>query len=180
MLTAIRNIKSENWGGVIGAAGSLIVLAAGDTSGIISSLCFLVSEYIFTRKGHETLGYSLGCAGLSIGDALLCFSHATVANTALQVTMVVMAASWAVGALRYPIEQMGLIRAAAIIPPLVASANLMLRIPALGTAIFTGGHVNMVMLVCNVFWGISDVLLGRVQRFFQQFSRIFSIYRKRV
>lgn len=164
----------------MGAAGSLIVLAAGDMQGIFSTLLFLASELILTRKGHESWGYSLGCAGLSLGDFLLCFSHATSGNPALQVTMALMASAWVLGALRYPLERISMRKLAGLIPPLVGSTNPALRIPALCTAIFTGDHFNAVMFASNVFWGISDILLGRVQRFFQRFSRIFSIYRKNV
>lgn len=178
MFKAISKMKSENWGGLASMTGSLIALAAGDTEGVISTASFVASEISFARKGHTSAGYSLGCAGISFGDGLLCFSHATAGNPTLQITMAALTGIWAVGASRYPIEQAGKVvmkyserlgntleKTAEAIPPLVGSTALMFRLPALYTAAFAGEHFNAVMFACNTFWGTADVLLGRVQNF---------------
>jgi hypothetical protein len=178
MLKSIKKMKSENWGGVASMAGSLITLAAGDAEGAVSTASFVASEVSFARKGHTSWGYSLGCAGISLGDGLLCFSDATAGNPTLQMTMAILTGVWAIGALRYPIEQIGKVvkpyaeglgnklqKTANVIPPVVGSLALTLRAPALYTAAFSGEHVNTVMLVCNSLWGTADVLLGRLQDF---------------
>ena len=178
MLKEISKMKSENWGGLASMTGSLIALAAGDAEGVISTASFVASEISFARKGHISDGYSLGCAGISFGDGLLCFSDATSGNPALQITMAALTGIWAIGAARYPIERAGrfvvkyserlgsrLQRTADAIPPLVGSTNLMFRAPTVYTAALTGEHFNTVIFACNMFWGTADVLLGRLQVF---------------
>lgn len=155
-------IKPENLGGIIGTLGSLLVVAAGDAEGFISTACFLVSGYIFSFYGHKNLGYSLGCLGLCIGDALLCFSHATASNPSLQFIVAMMAAMWGLGSLRYALGRADFSKTSAVIPAAIASINFMLRMPTLYAAAFTGEHLNILMFICNILWGLSDVLLGRV------------------
>ena len=186
--TKLSSMKSENWGGVASMTGSLVALAAGDAESVASSISFFASEVSFIRGGHTSLGYSLGCAGLSLGDGLLCFSDATAGNPDLQITMGVLTGIWGISAMRYPIEQLGKVsagyseifgrilqKAADFIPPVNGSIALMFRLPALYTAAFSGDHVNTVMLVSNSFWGASDVLGGRVQNFVKGPLKHFAI-----
>lgn len=178
MFKWVRNMKSENWGGLSSMTGSLVALAAGDVEGAVSTASFVASEASFATRGHTSWGYSLGCAGISFGDGLLCFSQATDGNPTLKITMAVLTGVWAIGALRYPIEQLGKVvmpyaervgsvlqKTADAIPPIVGSVALIMRTPALYTAAFSGEHFNTVMFISNSFWGAADILLGRVQEF---------------
>ncbi len=179
-------MKSENWGGWASMTGSLITVAAGDAQSFISTVSFVGAEICFVRKGHTSWGYSLGCAGLSFGDGMLCFSDATSGGTALKITLIALTIAWAIGALRYPLERLGkaiasrsqrwsdqLQRTANAIPPFAGSVTLLLRIPTLYTAAFSGEHFNAVVFVCTAFWATADVLLGRVQNFIQGPFRSF-------
>lgn len=164
--------------------GSLLSCAAGDAPGLVSAISFVLSETAFVRIGHKSWGYSLGCAGISLGDYLLLLSDTTSNNSILNLSMMSLAIAWGIGAIRYPLERFGIIikpysesiaricqKIADIIPPTVGSVALILRIPTLYTAAFTGEHFNAVIFVCNIFWGIADVLLGRMQRFVRNIIR---------
>ena len=179
----MKDWGSENWGAAACFLGDVILIAAGDASGFLSMCSFLVAELSFLtidqkNLKNETWKFSLGCAGLSFGDGLLCFSQATEGNPTLKLTMALLTGLWLLGACRLAFEKTGklltahsmeegnkLQKIADGIPTLVGSAALLLRLPALSTAAFAGEHINIVMLACNFFWGAADILLGRVQRF---------------
>lgn len=171
-------MHSENWGGVASMAGSVLTLAARDIESVVSTASFLFSEVAFARCGEKSWGYSLGCVGVSFGDGLLCFSEATAGNPTLRYTMAALTVVWGIGALRYPVEQAGkavmpyastlgtaLKKSADFIPLFVGTTALAFRIPAIYTAACTGEQVNKAMLACNLSWGLSDILLGRLQRY---------------
>lgn len=171
----VSGLKSENIGGILSFAGSLLPLAAGDVQSIAAAACFAFSEVTFARAGHTVKGYSLGAAGFAIGDYLLAASAATQANTALQLALVAMGAAWTIGVLRYPLEAVAAAssnnrpvlarRAAAasrVIQPVVGVSCLALRVPGLLTA--AAGR-NVLMLGAIGLWAASDVLCGRLQRY---------------
>src|ERR1700692_1925513 len=99
----VEGLRSENIGGLVSMAGSCLFLFGGDASGIVVTLSFLVAEIILTRSGHTRSGYSIGCALFSFGDGLAVTSHVAAGNSAFQITLAIMAATWAIGALRGPI-----------------------------------------------------------------------------
>lgn len=172
-----KNMKSENWGGLSSFAGSTLVLAVGDIAGAVSTALFTASEYAFYRKGHTSLGYSAGMAGLALGDAVLIFSAASAGNTLLQFSLAALSVTLAVGALRHPLRLAAfycaknsrrdtaktLFKMARAIPPFVGTASLIQRIPTLYHALFSGEKINTVLAAAVSLWGLSDILNGRLQ-----------------
>ena len=158
-------MRSENWGGVASLAGSLIFIVAGDVGSLGAMLAFLCAEGILTRFGHKTAGYSAGCALIASGGFALCFSEATAGNAPLKVTIALVAVTWILGAIRYPLEVVGgekLKRLSVVLQPVVGGLVLVQRIPTLFFAAVGGSYV---MLAATCLYALSDVLTGRVHRF---------------
>ena len=103
--TRLFQMKSENWGGVTALAGDAVLYFSGDMPGFVSMASSAAADYVLWRYGEESWGFSLGSAFIAVGDGF--FSHAAAAqnNVALQFLLMGMSITWAVGALRYPIER---------------------------------------------------------------------------
>lgn len=171
----IEGWRSENVGGLVSMAGSCLFLLGGDASGVIVSASFLIAEIVLTRSGHTRAGYSIGCALFSFGDALAVTSNVAANNSAFQITLAAMAATWAIGALRGPLAWCGsrfgkpeLIRLADALQPTAGVLTLMLRLPGLLTAVGGGNLLGAAAVAC---WAIADILVGRVKDAVRRFAR---------
>jgi len=163
----LKGWHSENIGGLVSMAGSCLFLLGGDTSGFIITASFLFAEIILTRSGHTRSGYSIGCALFSFGDALAVTSNVAAGNSIFQILLAVMAATWALGALRGPLAWYGarhdnplMVRYADALQPLAGVLTLALRPPGMVAAVIGGNYLGAAAVAC---WGIADVLLGRLQ-----------------
>ena len=163
----LAGMHSENIGGLVSMIGSCLFLFGGDTTGFLVTFSFLVAEIVLARSGHTRSGYSIGCALFALGDALAVMAEVSSENTALQITLGAMALSWTVGAFRAPIAWYGerchnpaLIRIADALQPIAGAATLLLRIPAIITAISGTNYLAAIAVAC---WAASDVLIGRLQ-----------------
>jgi hypothetical protein len=163
----LRNLQSENIGGLVSMLGSCLFLFGGDGAGVVVTLSFLAAEVILTRAGHLRVGYSLGCLLFALGDALAVTTMAAHGNRAFQTTLAVMAAAWLIGAARAPLAWYGrhvarpeLVTAADALQPLAGIATLLLRIPGLLTALAGSSFLGAAAVAC---WAASDVLIGRLQ-----------------
>jgi hypothetical protein len=166
---------SENIGGLVSMAGSCLFLLGGDTSGFIVTASFLVAEIILTRSGHTRSGYSIGCALFAFGDALAVTSNVAAGNSIFQILLAVMAATWAIGALRGPLawysqrrDNPSMVRFADALQPLAGALTLALRLPGMIAAVIGGNMLGAAAVAC---WGIADVLVGRLQDTFRRFRR---------
>jgi hypothetical protein len=162
------SMHSENIGGLVSMAGSCLFLLGGDTSGLIVTVSFLLAEIVLARSGHTRAGYSIGCALFSFGDALAVTSEVAKDNSAFQITLAAMAATWAIGALRAPIAWYGarcglpnFVRVADALQPLVGTTTLILRLPGMITAINGANYLGAAAVAC---WGAADMLVGRLQQ----------------
>jgi hypothetical protein len=169
---ALPGMHSENVGGLLSMAGSCLFLFGGDLTGFLVTFSFLIAEIVLTRSGHTRSGYSIGCALFAFGDALAMMAEVARGNDAFQITLGAMALSWTVGAFRAPIAWYGqrrgnatIIRIADALQPITGSAMLVLRIPAIITAISGANYLGTAAVIC---WAISDILIGRLQQAFRR------------
>ncbi|HWX82037.1 MAG TPA: hypothetical protein VNZ48_00430 [Xanthobacteraceae bacterium] len=165
--------QSENIGGLVSMAGSCLFLLGGDTSGFIVTASFLVAEIILARSGHTRSGYSIGCALFSFGDALAVTSNVAAGNNIFQILLAIMAATWAIGALRGPLAWYGarhdnssIVRFADALQPLAGALTLALRLPGMIAAVSGGNSLGAAAVAC---WGLADILLGRLQDTIRRF-----------
>ncbi len=167
----IMKLKSENIGGILSFIGSLIPILAGDVHSVVAALLFFFAEVMFMRKGHTTAGYSLGALGFAGGDYVLAAATTLGDNTSLRIVLVLMAVSWTVGVLRWPLEKISqcfqqdkiskrLKRAADLIQPLVGVSNVVMKLSGVVTAALGG---NFLILIATSLWAMADVLCGRLQ-----------------
>src|SRR5687768_2165863 len=99
-----RTIKvhSENLAGAVSLLGSTSLAFAGGVENVAAAAVFTVAELGLARYGHRTGGYSASAALFAAGDLTLAFSGAVEPGSALQLSLLGMAAAWTAGALRYP------------------------------------------------------------------------------
>jgi hypothetical protein len=173
------DIKSENVGGLVSMVGSCLFLLGGDANGVAVSLSFIVAELILARSGHTRVGYSLGCALFSFGDALAVNSAVAQGNWAFQTTLAVMAVAWMVGVARAPLAWFGehsgkprLVAAADALQPIAGLATLVLRIPGVVSAGAGANYSGAAAIVC---WAVADILVGRLQDIVGQLAGIRKI-----
>jgi hypothetical protein len=162
-------LKSENVGGLVSMAGSSLFLLGGDASGVVVAVSFLAAELVLARFGHRRAGYSAGCFLFAFGDTVAVSSELARGNATFQVTLLVMAAAWLVGAARAPLALLGertgsvrLVRIADALQPIAGIATLTLRLPGIAIALGGGNLVAAVAIGC---WAASDILVGRLQDF---------------
>lgn len=156
--------------------GSCFFLLGGDANGALVSASFLLAEIVLARYGHTRSGYSLGCLLFSFGDALAIKSEVASLNPGFQITLALMAASWLIGAFRAPLHWLGrhrhsplLLIVADALQPISGIATLVLRIPALISAIGGGSPIGAVAIAC---WAASDVFVGRLQDLVRRSARL--------
>jgi hypothetical protein len=97
--------NSENIAGVISLLSSTSLAFTGDSKSLAAAGIFTAAELTLARFGHKVEGYAAGATLFAVGDLTLAFSSAVQNETTLQTTLLVMAAAWGAGALRYPFEQ---------------------------------------------------------------------------
>ncbi|MDD3287887.1 MAG: hypothetical protein PHX43_02620 [Alphaproteobacteria bacterium] len=167
--STILRMRSENWGGLAGLVGDIVLIAGGDAQSLAATALFLCAEGVRARWGHKTAGYSASCLLTGIGGTSICYSAATSGNTALQISIFVIVALLILGTLRYPIELIAeklrsakMKRVADLIQPITGSLMLIQRVPVLISSAIGG---NIVIFVATFFWGLSDALMGRLHQF---------------
>lgn len=165
-------LRSENIGGMVGFAGNLLLLLAGDWLSLGAMLLFLTAEVIRMRFGHRTSGYAFGCGLTALGQSLLLSSGVTTGNLYLQTVLTVLLSLFCLGATRYPLERLGvalgaerMIGLSRMIQPFVGAGALMMRVPILLTAALGG---NWIFFVASCMWGVADCMTGRLHNVFDR------------
>lgn len=172
--TYLKN-NSENIAGIISLLSSTSLIFTGDSKSMAAAGIFTAAELTLARFGHKVEGYAAGATLFAAGDLTLAFSSAIQNETALQTTLLVMAAAWGVGALRYPFERAAkakdsvtLQKIADTLPAICGTTNLLLRLPGIYSAL----HAEKNIIAGAITgWGIADILTGRLQ------ERARSVYR---
>jgi hypothetical protein len=167
--------NSENIAGVISLLSSTSLAFTGDSKSLAAAGIFTAAELTLARFGHKVEGYAAGATLFAVGDLTLAFSSAVQNETTLQTTLLVMAAAWGAGALRYPFERAAkatgsakLQKIADTLPAICGTANLLLRLPGIYSAL---KEEKYIIAGAITGWGVADVLAGRLQ------DRARSVYR---
>jgi hypothetical protein len=172
-LPSIRQMRSENWGGVASVTGDALAALIGDIESLTAMALFFSAEYAMTRHGHTARGYSLAHALFAPGNFLLAISASKNGQTGLKWTLAALGVTLAIGAVRYPAEKLAefcerhkskitrpLTKLAQTIQPSVGWACLGLRAPGLISAIM---ERRLVMIGIFSLWMTADILCGRLQ-----------------
>jgi hypothetical protein len=142
--------NSENIAGVISLLSSTSLAFTGDSKSLAAAGIFTAAELTLARFGHKVEGYAAGATLFAVGDLTLAFSSAVQNETTLQTTLLVMAAAWGAGALRYPFEQAAkatdsakLQKIADTLPVICGTTNLLLRMPGIYSAIEAKKNISL-------------------------------------
>lgn len=168
------NMESENWGGVAGVAGNLVVLlGVGDVQSVASTFLFTAGRVILAKAGEQTPGYSAGIGLASLGCLSLVLSETGKGNLPLKFTIAAMALNLGIGATRYPLEKIArriarkhpqlsarMLSCSKKIKPVVGTTALVLNAPGLVSALV--GR-DVIMVTAMSFWTASHFLCGKLQ-----------------
>lgn len=186
----IKSISLQQVGGALSLLGSGLVAFTGNTENVQASALFVGAGLSLTFRGNRPLGYSVGMAGIALGDYILAGSPALSGNPQLQTALKLSALTFALGVLYAPAsaavefckneisaERMSAFTKA--IPHIVGMSSVIPKAPGLISAftpngIWLGPHSDLkdiVLAAAMSCWAASDVLTGRVHEGVQDIAR---------
>ena len=175
----LRNIcdyvgNPRKMSGVTCAMGDVTAFLMGDAAGMTAGVCSLTSAGIMMVCGDKPWGYSTATALMAVSEFSLALSPSVATNKALQASFIAMGALWSAGVLHAPLGDISknlaenkpalaacLKNISEAIPPCVGGTSLMLRMPAVVSAV--AGH-NWAALGVTAAWGASDFLAGELHQ----------------